>query len=29
MTILAENWHTEYLEDTDSYSNISLLNFQP
>ena len=27
--ILAENWHTEYLENADSYSIISFLNFLP
>ena len=27
--ILTENWHTWYLEDADSYSDISFLNFQP
>ena len=26
--ILPENWHTEYLDDADSYSDISFLNFQ-
>ena len=26
---MLETWHTEYLEDTDSYSDISFLNFQP
>ena len=26
--VLPENWHTCYLEDADSYSDISFLNFQ-
>ena len=29
MSILAENWHTECLEDADSYSVLSFLNLQP
>ena len=29
LSILTENWHTEYLEDADSYSVISFLNFLP
>ena len=28
MFVLPENWHTEYLEDADSYSEIGFLNFQ-
>ena len=24
----AENWHTDYLEDADSYFDISFLKFQ-
>ena len=28
LSISAENWHTEYLEDVDFYSDISFLNFQ-
>ena len=27
--VLPENWHTWHLEDADSYSDISFLNFQP
>ena len=27
--VLPENWHTEYLEDADSYCDISFLNFEP
>ena len=27
LSILAENWHTEYLEDVDFYSEISFLRF--
>ena len=26
--ILSENWHTWYLEDADTYSDISFLNFK-
>ena len=29
LSILTGNWHTEYLEDADSYSVISFLNFLP
>ena len=29
LSVLPENWHTWYLEDVDSYFNISFLNFQP
>ena len=29
LSVLPEGWHTEYLEDADSYSSINLLNFQP
>ena len=29
LSILAGNWHTEYLEDVDFYSVISFLNFLP
>ena len=28
-SVLSENWHTWYLKDADSYSNISFLKFQP
>ena len=28
ISVLTENWHTWYLEDVDSYSNISFMNFQ-
>ena len=28
LSILPENWHTCYLEDVDSYSKISFLNFK-
>ena len=28
LTILPENWHTWYLQNADSYSDISFLNFQ-
>ena len=28
LSILSKNWHTEYLEDSDFYSDISFLNFQ-
>ena len=27
LSALSENWYTWYLEDADSYSNISFLNF--
>ena len=27
-SVLSENWHTWYLEDANSYSNISFMNFQ-
>ena len=27
-SLLTENWHTWYLEDADSYSNIRFLKFQ-
>ena len=26
--VLSENWHTWYLEDADTYSDISFLNFK-
>ena len=29
LTVLSKNAHIWYLEDPDSYSNISFLNFQP
>ena len=29
LSVLPENWHTESLEDADSYSLISFLNFLP
>ena len=29
LSVLPKNSHTRYLEDADSYSNISFLNFQP
>ena len=29
LTSLAENWHTECLDNVDSYSNITFLSFQP
>ena len=29
LCILTEYWHTWYLDDSDSHSNISFLNFQP
>ena len=29
LSILDENWHTEYPEDADSYTVISFLNFLP
>ena len=29
LSVLSKNWHTCYLEDADSYSDISFLNFQP
>ena len=28
LSILSEKWHLRYVEDADSYSNISFLNFQ-
>ena len=28
LSILSENWHKEYLEDADYYSDISFLKFQ-
>ena len=28
LSILSENWHKEYLEDVDYYSDISFLKFQ-
>ena len=28
LSVLPENWHTKYLENVDSYSDISFLNFQ-
>ena len=28
LSVLTENWHTWYIEDADSYSDISFLNFQ-
>ena len=28
LTVLTENWHTWYLEDAGSYSNISFMNFR-
>ena len=28
LSILPKNWHTWYLEDADSYSKISFLNFK-
>ena len=27
-SVFPENWHTEYLQDVDSYSDISFLKFQ-
>ena len=27
--VLPENFRTEYLEDADSYADISFLNFRP
>ena len=29
LSLFLENWHTSHLDDGDSYSNISFLNFQP
>ena len=31
MSVLTENWHTRYIKDadSDSFSGISYLNFQP
>ena len=29
LSVLPENWHPWYLEDADSYSDISFLNCQP
>ena len=29
LSVLTEKWHTEHLEDTDSYFVISFLNFLP
>ena len=29
ISVLPENWHTEYLKDADIYSDISFLNLQP
>ena len=29
LPVLPEIWHEEYLEDDDSYSNTSLMNFPP
>ena len=29
LPVLPENGHTEYDEDSDSYSDINFLNFQP
>ena len=29
LSVLPENWYTWYLENVDSYSNISFLNLQP
>ena len=29
LLVLPEDWHTWYLEDVDSYSNISFLNLEP
>ena len=29
LSILTENWHTWYLKDADSYSNINFLKFGP
>ena len=28
LAILTENWHTWYLDDADSYSDINFLNFK-
>ena len=28
LSVLTENWHRWYLEDADSYANISFMNFQ-
>ena len=29
LSVFPENWHAWHLDDADSYSNISFLNFQP
>ena len=29
LSVLPEHWHTWYLEEAESYSNISFLNLQP
>ena len=29
VSIFAENWHAEYLEDSDSYNDIGFLNLKP
>ena len=28
LSFWTENWHSWYIEDADSYSNISFMNFQ-
>ena len=28
LSVLPENWHTEYLEDDDAHSAISFMNLQ-
>ena len=29
LSVLPKNWGTWYLEDVDSYSNVTFLNLQP